>query len=308
MLATTETRVRNAFIAAILSAKDQNTLRELADLATGGRLMEAIEKIANTIGKSIASSVDLAFVDTGRAVIAAMSDSFAAVIDFDQVNHRAVSAMQSNRLRLIREFVQEQRRATREAITDAVRRGLNPRDTARAFRESIGLTARQQQAVNNFRRLLEQGSAEALSRQLRDRRFDRTVARAVRDKTPLTGAQIDRMVQRYNERFLKFRSEVIARTESLRAAHEGTQEAFRQAREDGEIEADTLEQTWVTAKDERVRDSHTTMNGQVRAMDEAFISGNGNLLKYPGDIDAPPSETIQCRCVVTTRVVRLPQV
>jgi hypothetical protein len=42
------------------------------------------------------------------------------------------------------------------------------------------------------------------------------------------------------------------------------------------------------------------MNGQLRAFGEPFLSGNGFELAYPGDANAPGSETINCRCVVTT--------
>lgn len=60
---------------------------------------------------------------------------------------------------------------------------------------------------------------------------------------------------------------------------------------------------WDTQQDNRVRESHEPMNGQVRRWDEPFITGDGNYLMYPGDTSAPIKEWINCRC--NLRRVRL---
>ena len=157
----------------------------------------------------------------------------------------------------------------------------------------------------NYRRLLgrvSEGDSEALTRQLRDRRFDPTVRRAVAAREPLSQAQIDRMVERYRARYVKYRAEVIGRTEALRAVHAGNDEAYRQAIDGGAIDLDELQRTWVTARDERVRPTHRVAGGQVRGINEPFIVG-GAQLRYPGDPRGPAKETIQCRCALTTRFV-----
>ena len=197
--------------------------------------------------------------------------------------------MQGERLRFIREFTDSQRDATRVALVDGIERGLNPIEQARNFRSSVGLTARQQEAVINYRRLLGragEGDSEALTRQLRDRRFDPTVRRAVAGREPLSQAQIDRMVERYRERYIKYRAEVIGRTEALRAVHAGNDEGYRQAIDGGAIDLDEIQRTWVTARDERVRETHRDAGGQVRGIDEPFIVG-GAQLRYPGDSQGP---------------------
>jgi len=209
--------------------------------------------------------------------------------------------MQQERLRLIRNFTADQREATRSALTDGIRRGLNPRDQARMFRDSIGLTGRQQAAVNNYRRLLEEGNSEALQRQLRDRRFDPTVRRAIRTGEPLTTAQIDRMVSRYSDRMRSYRATVIARTEALRAVHQGTEELYRQAIDEGHLNSDQLMRTWHDADDRRVRASHNRLDGLERRIGDTFPGDEGPL-RFPGDPEAPAAETVQCRCVLSTRI------
>ncbi len=305
LLLQMEPRIQAIFIEALIIAQQENTLAELAVLAEQGRLLEVLDDAARAGIEKLADLINTIIVESGQEAASALGAGLNTIISFDQVNQRAVDIMQSNRLRLITEFINEQRLATREALIDGIRRGINPIAQARVFRGSIGLTGRQVQAVNNFRTLLREGSAEALTRELRDRRFDPTVRRAVAGDIVLTDAQIERMVTRYGDRFLKFRSEVIARTEALRSVHEGTELLFRQAIENGNIEAETLLRTWHTASDTRVRDSHVLMNGQERPLNIPFRSGDGNDLRFPGDINAPASDTIQCRCAVSTRVTGL---
>lgn len=291
---------RQRFMAVVRQISDRFVLEQLEVLLRSGQFETALgaaEIAAGNLANAYSSSFARAAEDTARFI----SNSVDVVVSFDQTNERAVEAMRRNQLRLVREFTTEQRFATRLAMVDAITRGLNPREQAAAFRASIGLTRRQVQAVINYRRLLESGSSAALQRALRDRRFDSTVSAAVAGDRPLTAAQIDTMVGRYEERYVRYRSEVIARTEALRSVHEGVTEAFQQAIDQGALAADEIVREWVTARDERVRTSHSAMNGQRRPIGQPFLSGAGNQIRYPGDIDAPGSETIQCRCVLTTQ-------
>lgn len=297
-----EPRIRRVFLDAVLQVRNLQTLDELADLLQEGRIEEAL-RVISTIPEAVSTEVNFTFVNAGNNTATMIASVAGTPVTFDQVNFRAVNIMQQNRLELISEFTQQQILATREAITFGVERGLNPREQARNFRDSIGLTQRQQQAVNNYRQLLESGSSEALNRELRDRRFDSTIRRSISTDTPLTQAQINRMTSRYSERYLKYRSEVIARTEALRSVHQGSEEMYQQAFDNGTLNPDEIERVWSTARDSRVREAHNGMNGQKKAVGEVFISDNGNALRYPGDPNAPASETIQCRCAIATRFV-----
>ncbi len=304
LIARVESRLRQGLLNAVIAARSQSTLAELAVLIEAGRLDEAITVAAAAGAVRIADDVIAVFVLAGQEGAEFLTDALDVVVSFDQVNDRAVRTMQQDRLRLITEFTTEQRRATRTAMVDGITRGLNPVDQARNFRGSIGLTERQQLAVENYRRLLETNSSDALDRRLRDRRFDRTVRRAIRNQEPLTAEQVDRMTARYRERYVKFRAETIARTEALRAVHAGTDEAYRQAIDGGALQADQLLRTWVTARDERVRGSHVSLSGVTRGIDETF-PGKAGALRFPGDPAAPASETVQCRCALSTRLEAL---
>lgn len=300
LIAKLEPQMRRSFLLGVNRIKQSISLKEVERLLEQGQVEAALGLLTSVLSK-LGDDFIAFVVLSGGTTAALLEEVLDITISFDQTNFRAVEMMRRNRLRLIQQFTDEQRRATRQALIAGITEGLNPRAQALAFRDSIGLTARQERAVQNYRRLLKEGSAEALTRALRDRRFDGTVNRAISEGQALTKDQIDRMVERYRERYLKYRSEVIARTEALRAAHQGTEEMFRQAIESGNLDSDKLSRTWLTARDERVRHSHSLMNGQKRAVGVPFRSGHGYELMYPGDPNAPASETVQCRCIVTTR-------
>ena len=210
--------------------------------------------------------------------------------------------MRANQLRLVTNFTQGQIEATKSALLQGVEAGLNPRQQALLFRQSIGLTENQITWVMNYRRLLEEGSKDVFDRVLRDRRFDSTILNAINNDEPLSSKQIDRIVERYRERVLIYRSETIARTESLSAVHQGVDNMYFQAIDSGVLDETNMQQTWHTSPPEkRIRDSHKSMDGQVRKMGEAFESGAGNYLRYPGDPEAPVAERVDCRCMKTTR-------
>ena len=302
LLDQVEPQLKRAFLLMIEDIKGALVMTEIEGLLAQGRIHEALQMVeinsvrayrfANQVGKVFVLSAE----NTAQKI------SGFVLVDFDQTNQRAVDIMRVNRLEFVREFMEEQKRATQAALRDSIQRGVNPRVQAREFRNSIGLTQRQERAVSNFRRLLSEDPREALTRRLRDGRFDRTVIRSLETERPLTQKHINTMVGRYRKRYLKFRSEQIARTESLASVHEGNEEMYKQAIDQGALEKETLIRTWIDADDKRVRDSHDPMGGQIRPFGEPFITGAGNRIMYPGDRNAPSREVIECRCTISTRI------
>ena len=86
------------------------------------------------------------------------------------------------------------------------------------------------------------------------------------------------------------RSRTIAMTEVFGALNMGQHETYKQA--------GVKWQKWITARDENVRESHQSMEGQVVGIDEMFTSGMGGKMAYPSDREngADASDTINCRC------------
>jgi hypothetical protein len=210
-----------------------------------------------------------------------------------------VRALDLKRLEIISNFTAEQRQVVQQVIGRGIMRGRNPRDIARDLRASLGLTPQQEQYVANYESSLRRGAfADVRARALHDGRYNPSL----RAGRALTETQIENMVHRYRNNWIAHRAETIARTEALRALHQGAEELFNQAFESGEISPDEIEVTWSSALRATTRDSHRSMHGQKRKPGQYFLSGNGFSLRYPGDPSAPPSETANCLCVLQRRM------
>jgi hypothetical protein len=87
------------------------------------------------------------------------------------------------------------------------------------------------------------------------------------------------------------RTDIISRTETMRASNAGSFELFR--------DYGAQQKEWLATADERTRDAHRSASGQVRPMDQPFDVGGYHMM-YPGDssLGAPLSQIAQCRCTV----------
>lgn len=292
------------FLSVLAVLRGRIDLDELAALLASGRTEQAMGLVTRAARRLSVLYADT-YTTAGRATAQWLSREVQDVeFAFDVVNTRAVRRMSDASLRLVREFSRQQRSATRQALVEGIRAGANPREQARAFVDSLGLTEYQEGIVRNYGRSLRTLNSDALTRRLRDRRFDPTVRAAIRNEEPLSEAQIGRMVDRYRDRWRTYRAENIARTESLRAVNEGVADAYAQAIDEGQLRAEQLTKEWNTAKDERVRDSHAEMHGQVVTVDQPFVSGLGNQAFYPGGFGVA-ADDINCRCAVGTRIASL---
>lgn len=303
-------RIRQSFLDAIRGVADKIDLKKIADYLEAGRTTDAIGVVnAQLIADGLvplSTAITDATVVAGKSAAVAMQDLRALSglnISFGVVNPQTVAHLRSYEMDKIVGMTQQALAAVRTAITTGVQAGRNPRDVARDVRGAIGLTAQQTQAVANFRAALENQQADALDRALRDKRFDATVARSIRDKAPIPKAKIDAMVDRYRARYLKYRSEVIARTEAITAVNAGNRLAWKQAIADGKIAADQVTRKWAFTHDSRTRHAHMTipaLNPDGVGIDEPFKSELGPIL-YPGDPNATAANRIQCRCAQIIR-------
>lgn len=305
-----EARIANVFRTAVAALKDELDLEQLAVDLEQGRINDALSRLQHA-ADSLGAASNVAFVTAGQSTSDFLTNAGIGRLVFDQVNLNAVAAMQAARLELIREFTAEQLRATSAALVGGVEGGLNPREQARNFRDSIGLTQSQWGHVASYRAALErvgvdpEAAQNALGRALRDGRGDKSVLAAARAGRALPPEKIDWMVRRYTQRYVKHRAEVIGRTEAMRAVNQGNEESYRQAIADGTIRPEQLSREWRTRTDGRERRTHLLLNGQKRGWGETWVTENG-VLRYPGDPQAPAKETIQCRCAILTRI-RQPQ-
>jgi hypothetical protein len=168
----------------------------------------------------------------------------------------------------------------------------------------IGLSSPQMEYIANARAELRDPEAMAnyLTRARRDRRFDKSVQRAMAAGKSLKSDAIDKIVGRYSDRLLALRGEVIARTESLTAFSSAQWEAMQQLVESGQVEG--VEKVWRSAGDARVRHSHSILSGVRKPLGEPFRSPTGAMLQHPGDgsLGAGGADLIACRCWMEPKV------
>ena len=85
-----------------------------------------------------------------------------------------------------------------------------------------------------------------------------------------------------------------ARTMVTAAENSGRQSGMNKAESDGII----FKKMWIATRDERTRESHMVLNGQLVANGEKFVTINGDEIEFPGDWRARASEVYNCRCTL----------
>ena len=93
------------------------------------------------------------------------------------------------------------------------------------------------------------------------------------------GVQNDNAMERY------------ARTAMTSAQNAGRMEMLHEAEEEG-VKA---KKKWIATLDDRTRDAHADLDGEIVDVDEYFKNDIGEIL-YPGDPSADPANVYNCRC------------
>jgi hypothetical protein len=185
---------------------------------------------------------------------------------FDMLNPRAVDWLSVNSASLVTGVTDNTVEALRYILRRSFVDGIPPRDAAVLIRKVVGLLPQHATAVYNYRQ-------ELIAKGMVPRR-------------------IDDLVEGYADRLLTFRAEMIARTETIRAASMGQHEGWRQAVGDGLLDPARTRRKWIVTPDDRLsRDRCAPMAGQQRGLEEEFQTGLGNYVL------TPPSGP-NCRCAV----------
>jgi hypothetical protein len=196
---------------------------------------------------------------------------------------------------LVRELTRQGRQSIEAAVQRATREGWSVQRLTTVIQKDLGLTQQQLRWVENFEQKLRTNPAKAMGNALRDRRFDRTLARG----GDLSEAQIQRQVERYREKWTRYRAGQVARVELLRASNSANYAAWADADTRGEIPR-MVRKFWWHAHDAHVRDSHVQIpiiNPFGVPIREAFVTPLGRL-RYPLDPMGAPADVIGCRCAV----------
>lgn len=271
--------------------------RELVDAIAAGALDVIVTRILSDalleraslpLRRQIRETIEESFRFNTRYLPRAGKVNGTLAVFFDRLNPRVIEAVRTLETNVVG-GMNESMRAT---VLQAVERGLverrAPRTIARGIREVIGLSPRGEEAVANFRKMLETGDREALTRLLRDRRFDRTLDRALgKGGTGLTSAQIESMVAANRRKAIALNANTVASTAVKDAYKIATRESWASAIDRGIVDGDRLMRQYIGVDDERERDKHRALNNQIVRFDQPYSSGQ----MYAGEGD------YNCRCI-----------
>lgn len=210
------------------------------------------------VSGALESVAESAAIDASRAL--------RREITFNPFANRAVKFAEQNAARMVTSINETTREGLKTLIAEAKKINLHPRDPKlqTMIRESVGLTPGHSRAVTNYYLQMADAGVDA--------------------------AKMERNVRVYADRLHKLRSDTIARSELLTATEAGISEGWMSAVDEGIVEQQRLSQRWMTAQDERVSVwVCRPMHGQVRAMGQMFMTGDGRM------IEAPPAHVL-CRC------------
>lgn len=88
-----------------------------------------------------------------------------------------------------------------------------------------------------------------------------------------------------------------ARTAVTSAENKGRMDMLHDARDKGVL----ANKVWIAAHDSRTREAHLALDGTEAEIDDPFDSELGEIM-YPGDPDAEPALTYNCRCSLMYRI------
>ncbi len=310
-----------AFNGIIRDIKDQVIIQEIVHALELGNVDAVIELLGldeatwQPLGEAIRSSY-LEGGIVGASQIGPIPSQFGTLVfKFNVRNKRAEDWINQQSSHLITDVTSEQIEVVKSHLQAGMARGDNPKTTALELvgrvdprsgkREGglIGLTRNHQKWIANARDELENLNPNYFSRKLRDRRLDSVVRKAIESGEPLNQRTIDSAITRMQQRALKYRGGVIARTESITALRAGQFESIAQAVERGRIDPRDIVKKWDSTGDGRTRVTHAQaeqdhkegipLNQPFRVFKE---NGGFDLMMYPGAPGASAENVIQCRC------------
>jgi hypothetical protein len=315
--------VYQSFIEAVAELRGNVVLSVFLERLERGDINAAIEAL--NIEPEAFSRVELAVLEAynsgGQATVQTLPrlmdpEGQPIIFRWGVRNLPAEQAMREHAAAMVRGIAADAREGIREVLTEGLSQGQNPRETARDVvgRRSrannmrvggyLGLTQQQMQTVAKYRRAMEEGDVDAmrayltLSPNTRDRRFDRSILKAIREGRPVPAEIVQKAMTQYAERTLDLRGRVIARQETMVALAKSRDDAYQQQIDAGKLDAQEVTMTWRKTPREHPRLQHLAMDGQTVAYGSSFIAPDGTTLRYPMDPQAPVRHTLGCMCRV----------
>lgn len=293
----------------IKGIKSDETLEAVATFLASGQVNLAIEYIQDQSEKFNSAFV-LMFIAAANFEIQSLAKEIKRelglnyVKTYDSLNYfsnQQIITLQNNFKNAMKDG---QQKLITSIIVDARSKSLDADATAKTIIDNLGLTEKQYRAVERYRELLKKNSRDSLKRHLRNKSMDGLVDEAIKNGSPLSESQIERLVRAYKRNYEKSRARMILNTQTKEITEAARQAGAEQVADELGIPVSEIVKEWRSMRDEQVRPTHQhgSLDGQIVPLDGVFVSSSGARLRYPGDASAPLSEIANCRCRVIRRL------
>lgn len=325
LMAKWEPAVRKAFIEAVKTLRDRVRLTDLIPLLKAGDVEGAIRLVGldpaafRVLDRAIEATFEAGGLDATDG-IRVVRGPLGLRIDplFDMRAPSVQAWLTQHTTDLIRQITDDQREMIRATLAP-LRSGLDPmltgetpqklaldlvgkisRVSGRREGGVLGLDSQKAEWARAYADELANADPKALTRKLRDRRFDGTVRKAIKTETPIPADKREAMVAAYRNRALLLRANSIALNEASTALHQAQVEAWDQAVARGVVAESAVRRFWIVTPDDHVRPSHRAvpaMNKDGVRLHEPFQTPKGPTMQPGWSFDPG------CRCRVRVRVV-----
>jgi len=311
-----EPAIRREFEKAISLATSAVDLLELAGLIETNRIDDAVRllRIDQSLLWPLHEAIRATHMAGGGMATELIPKGLRGVFGFDGRHHRAEQWVSQHAGQLVEGITRESIESTRQVILSGLQEGRSSRVVAREItgrqlgRKRVGgymgLNSNQTDSIISGRAKLASGEPklmrEYLNLKLRNKRFDGTIKKAIREGRAITGKQLDRIMEAHRFKALGYRGRVIAKDQSRVATSAGREEGMRQLMESGRVAKITAR--WQHNLSEKPRHDHVAMNGTVIEVGEAFEFPDGARMKHPHDPAGGAKHGIGCKCIAVYRV------
>jgi hypothetical protein len=325
LLAQYEPKVAAAFREAIEEIKSSIVLKTIVERLERGDIAGAVAavqfepEVFAALEMSLREAFNTGGINMAQSLPSLISpDGTRVLFQFGIRNLEGERLIREQSSTLVTNITADQRDALRMAFETGLAAGKNPtataldvigrvsRITGRREGGTIGLTTPQVEFIygaKGARANLLSGEPELMRKYLnlktRDRRFDRSVLKAIREERPVDTAIVSKIVSRLSDKNLQLRGETIGLEETRTALFSVRDNAIRQQVEAGKITAQEVTKKWKHSGSEHPRMQHVQMAAQnAVSLDMPFVAPDGTMLMYPHDPKAPARHRLGCKCRV----------
>lgn len=306
--------IRDAFMQSIYSARKVD-VQALVDALARSDIAAAIEVLDITPQSfwQVAQASEAAYMSAGALAETAMPLWLQATFSFNGGHPAAILIAREHAASLVQGIADDQVKAVRLYLEQVLggERGvrsialditgrMNPL-TNRREGGIIGITSEQTDWVINARRELQQLDSRYFTRVLRDKRFDKTIRKAMRDGKPLSQQAIDKVIGRYKDNWFAYRGRLIGENEAFTAQALGRHQAMLQMLQSGSVERITKK--WIHGHSAQPRIDHLALDGVVKDFFTDYIMADLTPMAMPHDPRGGAEHSVKCKCTMFYRPI-----